>query len=141
MVSVSKKDIIIPLVPAALSALLLAGSVSVFAACDQKPDGSWMQCHHCQNTVAASAGGLAVLFGATAFVKNRSLRVAMQAIAIIGSVVVFFIPGLICPMCMMQTMRCYTVFQPFVRVMSVLTAGAGLASLVSSLRKAKTASA
>ena len=131
----AKKDIVIPLVPAALSAVLLVGGVSVFSACDPKPDGTWMQCHQCQNTVAGTAAGLVVVFGASTFIKNKPLRIALQAIAVLVSIVVFFIPGFICPLCMMKTMRCHTVFQPFVRIMSVLIAGSGIASLVSSLKR------
>ena len=131
---VSKKSALAPLVPAVLSLLLVAGGTTVFAACDPKPDGSWMQCHSCQNTVAAGAGGLALLFGASAFVKNRSLRLALQALGVVGAAVTFFIPGGICPMCMMRTMRCYTVFQPFVRIMSVLVAAGGVGALVASMR-------
>ena len=70
----SKKDIIIPLVPAALSAALLAGGVTVFSACEPRPDGTWMHCHQCQNSVAASAAGLVVFFGTAAFVKNKGVR-------------------------------------------------------------------
>ena len=107
----SKKDLVIPLVPAALSAALLAGGVTVFSACEPRPDGTWMHCHQCQNSVAASA------------------------------VVVFFIPGVICPLCMMKTMRCHTVFQPFVRIMSVLVAGGGVAAVVNTLKKDKASQA
>ena len=56
-------------------------------------------------------------------------------VALIGAIVVFFIPGVICPLCMMKTMRCHTVFQPFVRIMSVLVAGGGVAALVHTLKK------
>ena len=104
----AKKDVIIPLVPAALSALLLA--VTVFSACEQRPDGSWMHCHQCQNMVAGSAVGLIALYGASSLVKNKPARLALLALAVIASVVVFFIPGGICPLCAMKTMRCHTVF-------------------------------
>ena len=139
MIAVAKKDVVVPLVPAALSALLVVGGMSVFSACHQRPDGTWMQCHRCQNTVVASAAGLVVVFGAAGFVRNRAVRVALQALAIVISVVVFFIPGIICPLCMMETMRCHTVFQPFVRIMSVLISGSGIVALVKSLRKGKAA--
>ena len=128
---VAKKDVIIPLVPAALSALLLAGGVTVFSACEPKPDGTWMHCHQCQNMVAGSAVG----------VKNKPVRLALLALAVIASVVVFFIPGGICPLCMMKTMRCHTVFQPFVRIMSVLVAGSGIGALVAFVKKDKKISA
>ena len=131
----AKKDVIIPLVPAALSALLLAGGVTVFSACEPKPDGTWMHCHQCQNMVAGSAVGLIALYGASALVTKKPVRLALLALAVIASVVVFFIPGSICPLCMMKTMRCHTVFQPFVRIMSVLVAGSGVGALASSFKK------
>lgn len=135
MDTVTKKDVIIPLVPAALSALLLAGGVTVFSACEQRADGSWMHCHQCQNMVAGSAVGLIALYGASFLVKNKPTRLALLALAVIASVVVFFIPGGICPLCAMKTMRCHTVFQPFVRIMSVLVAGSGIGALVASWKK------
>ena len=131
----AKKDVIIPLVPAALSALLLAGGVTVFSACEQRADGSWMHCHQCQNMVAGSAVGLIALYGASSLVKNKPARLVLLALAVIASVVVFFIPGGICPLCAMKTMRCHTVFQPFVRIMSVLVAGSGVGALVASWKK------
>ena len=135
MDTVAKKDVIVPLVPAALSALLLAGGVTVFSACEQRPDGSWMHCHQCQNMVAGSAVGLIAMYGASTLVKNKPVRLALLALAVIASVVVFFIPGGICPLCAMKTMRCHTVFQPFVRIMSVLVAGSGIGALVASWKK------
>ena len=135
MDTVAKKDVIIPLVPAVLSALLLAGGVTVFSACEQRADGSWMHCHQCQNMVAGSAVGLIALYGASSLVKNKPARLALLALAVIASVVVFFIPGGICPLCAMKTMRCHTVFQPFVRIMSVLVAGSGIGALVASWKK------
>jgi len=132
---VAKKDVIVPLVPAALSALLLAGGVTVFSACEQRADGSWMHCHQCQNMVAGSAVGLIALYGASSLVKNKPARLVLLALAVIASVVVFFIPGGICPLCAMKTMRCHTVFQPFVRIMSVLVAGSGIGALVASWKK------
>ena len=135
MDTVAKKDVIIPLVPAALSALLLAGGVTVFSACEQRADGSWMHCHQCQNMVAGSAVGLIALYGASSLVKNKPMRLALLALAVIASVVVFFIPGGICPLCAMKTMRCHTVFQPFVRIMSVLVAGSGVGALVASWKR------
>ena len=135
MDAVAKKDVIIPLVPAALSALLLAGGVTVFSACEPKPDGTWMHCHQCQNMVAGSAVGLIALYGASALVTKKPVRLALLALAVIASVVVFFSPGGICPLCMMKTMRCHTVFQPFVRIMSVLVAGSGVGALASSFKK------
>ncbi|MBE6475431.1 MAG: DUF4418 family protein [Actinomyces succiniciruminis] len=129
-----KNSILIPLIPAALSLLLVIGVLTAFSACGPKDDGTWMHCHDCQNAVAAGGAGLLVLFGASAWVKNPPLRIALQVVATVGGVVVFLIPGVICPLCMMRTMRCYTVFQPFVRIMAVLIVGSGIGALIGSLR-------
>ena len=42
---------------------------------------------------------------------------------------------------MMKTMRCHTVFQPFVRIMSVLVAGGGVAAVVNTLKQNKASQA
>ena len=91
MDAVAKKDVIIPLVPAALSALLLAGGVTVFSACEPKPDGTWMHCHQCQNMVAGSAVGLIALYGASALVKNKPVR-CMRSTPVSTSPVASFTP-------------------------------------------------
>lgn len=125
---------ILPLAAAALAALLAVGVNTAFSACDPKPDGTWMHCHHCQNQVTVGASVLALVWGSSAFVKNRALRAGLQALGVIGAAVVFLLPGVICPLCMMETMRCHTVFQPFTRIMSVLVAGTGATALVTTLR-------
>ena len=127
----SKKNLVLTVAPAALSLLLVLGVTTVFSACPRREDGTWMHCHQCQNTVAAGGIGLVVLFGTAAFVKNRGVRILLQLLAVIASVVLFFVPGGICPMCMMKNMRCYTVFQPFTRVMTGLIALSGAGALAS----------
>lgn len=131
----SKSTIIVPLVPAALSALLVVGAATAFSACDQRPDETWMHCHQCQNTVVASGVGIAAALAASAFITNRPTRIALQVLAVLASIIVFFIPGGLCPMCMMRTMRCYTVFQPFVRIMTPLIAAGGIGAIVASVKK------
>ena len=133
----SKKNLALTVAPAALSLLLALGVTTVFTACDRREDGTWMHCHQCQNTVAAGGVGLAALFGSAAFVKNRGVRIALQLLAVIASVVLFFVPGGICPMCMMKNMRCYTVFQPFTRVMTVLIALFGAGALTITAKRGK----
>ena len=82
-----------------------------------------------------------MFFGTAAFIKNKGVRLALQVLCLVGAVVVFFIPGVICPLCMMKTMRCHMVFQPFVRIMSVLVAGGGVAAVVNTLKKDKASQA
>lgn len=133
----SKKNLALTVAPAALSLLLALGVTTVFTACDRREDGTWMHCHQCQNTVAAGGVALVALFGSAAFVKNKGVRIGLQLLAVIASVVLFFVPGGICPMCMMKNMRCYTVFQPFTRVMTVLIALSGAGALTISAKHGK----
>ncbi len=131
------KKMLSALFPAILSLLLVLGVTTVFSACDRREDGMWMPCHQCQNSVAAGGVGLVVLFGASAAIKNKIARVLLQVLAIISSIIIFFIPGGLCPMCMMKSMRCYTVFQPFTRVMSGIIAASGAGAVVASVKEDK----
>lgn len=110
------------MIPALVGVLLAVGVTTVFSACGPKEDGSWMNCHQAQTAVAVCGAVLAVLFALTAFVKNRVIVMLLNIAALVVSVIAFLIPGNIMHLCMMKTMRCYTVMQPFVRIMSILGA-------------------
>lgn len=124
---------VIAFIPAVLSFLLSAGTMTVFRACSAK-DGTWMHCHAAQNMAAAGGCLLCILFVVCIFVKASELRAALYAAGTTGAAVVFMIPGSIVSMCMMNTMRCYAVMQPFVRVMSVLIAAAGAINIIIALK-------
>ena len=124
----------IAFIPAALSFLLSAGTMTVFRACGAKDDGTWMHCHTAQNMAAAGGCLLCILFVICIFVKTPELRAALYAAGTTGAAVVFMIPGRIVSMCMMNTMRCYSVMQPFVRVMSVLVAVAAAINMIGALK-------
>ena len=120
---------IIAFIPAGISFLLAAGTMTLFRACGAKDDGQWMHCHTAQNAAAAGGLLLCILFISCLFIRSIKLRTALYIIGIAGAAVVFMIPGGIVSMCMMQTMRCYAVMQPFVRVMSALIIVAALISI------------
>ena len=90
---------ILSLLPAAFSLLMAIGTATVFRACPMKEDGTWMHCHKAQNAVVAAGAAMFVLLLIAAFVKNRMVRIALYGICV-------------------DTMRCYAVMQPFVRIMS-----------------------
>ncbi len=113
-------------VPAALALLMAAGVLTVFSACPVKEDGTWMRCHGAQMAVAACGAAMAALFAISAFVKAGRVKILLNAAAFALSAAAFLLPGNIMPMCLMRTMRCYAVMQPFVRIMSVLTAVSAL---------------
>lgn len=126
---------LLKLIPSGLSLLLALGSFTVFAACGVKEDGSWMRCHSAQTTVTLCAVLLSVFLVLPAFIRKRALRIVLNGIGIAGSIAVFLIPGKLMPMCMMRTMRCYTLFQPFVRIMAVLVACCCLIQIVQAIRE------
>ncbi len=131
----SSKITLLKLIPSGLSLLLALGSFTVFAACGVKEDGSWMRCHSAQTTVTLCAVLLSVFLVLPAFIRQKALRIILNGIGIAGSIAVFLIPGKLMPMCMMRTMRCYTLFQPFVRIMAILVVCSCLIQIVQAIRE------
>ena len=131
----SEKTRSLNFVTPALSLLLSIGTLTVFHACGIKEDGTWMHCHEAQNAVVIGGLFLLILSVSAAYVRNRSARTVLNGACVIGSVLVFLIPGTIIPMCMMHTMRCYSVMQPFVRILSALIAVFSLIQTVRTLRQ------
>lgn len=125
---------VIAILPAVMSFLLAVGTMTVFRACSAKDDGTWMHCHTAQNAAAAGGFLLCILFVICIFVHASGARAALYAVGIVGAAIVFMIPGSIVSMCMMSTMRCYAVMQPYVRVMSALTIVAAAVNIVGELK-------
>ena len=128
---------LLKLIPSGLSLLLALGACTVFAACGVKKDGSWMRCHSAQTTVMICAAVLSAFLLLPAFIRERALRIVLNGIGIAGSIAVFLIPGKLMPMCVMRTMRCYTLFQPFVRIMTVLIACCCIVQIIQAIRERK----
>lgn len=120
--------------PAVFGLLLTIGVLTVFSACGMKDDGTWMHCHAARNAVALCGAVITVLLALAAFMQNQIAKVVLNAAALVGAVVAFLIPGNIMPMCMMTTMRCYSVMQPFVRIMTVIIAAASAAGIFRAVR-------
>ena len=110
------------LISAAVGLLLAVGVMTVVSACGPKEDGTWMRCHQAQIAVAVCGAALTVLFILTAVIKSKTAVILLNIAALVVSVIAFLIPGTLMPMCMMKTMPCYTVMQPFVRIMAILCA-------------------
>ena len=129
-----RKEKVFALLPAVFSLLLSLGVMTVFSACGMKEDGTWMRCHGAQNAVELGGFVLFFLFSFGAILKSRSLRLFLFAAGVIGAAALFFVPGDIMPLCMMKTMRCHTVFQPFVRLISFVILILGAAGFVRTFR-------
>lgn len=124
------KEKVFSLLPAVFSLLLSVGVMTVFSACEMEEHGKLMPCHGAQNVVELGGFVLFFLFSFGALLKSRSLKLFLFAAGVMAATAVFFVPGDIMPLCMMKTMRCHTVFQPFVRLVSAVTVISGAAGFV-----------
>lgn len=107
-------------IPAIISMLCAVGVMTFARACGLKPDGTWMRCHAAQVMVFIISVCLTLLMIFPVFINKKIIKSIFYIIGGIGGVLIFLIPGIIKPLCMMQTMRCYTVMQPYVRILSVV---------------------
>ena len=122
-------------IPALLSFLLCIGTATIFQPCEAKEDGTWMHCHDVQTAVIAGSLFLTAVLIGSGIIQSKKYAITTYFAAAICSGVIFFLPGIIMPMCMMHTMRCYAVMQPFVRIMSVLVCIFSLLEAVKTFKK------
>ena len=108
------------IVSLALALGLSAGVMTVFRACPAKEDGSFMHCHDVQMAVFTIGIALSILALAGLLVKSRILMSGICGLSALLALSAALLPGRIMNMCMMETMRCYTLMKPFVTVMSLL---------------------
>ena len=100
----------------ALSVLMAAGVQTEFRACAQKEDGIWMHCHEVQKYLFIIGIILALLSVLGLAVKKRTAAILLDFASIVLAAAAVLLPGTVMQMCMMDTMRCYTMMQPFARV-------------------------
>ena len=122
------------ILPVALGLILSAGTATLFRACGMKEDGTWMKCHTVQEAVIIAGLSAALWFLIAALIRHHVVRVLFYILGIVGCIAIFLLPGTAMPMCMLQTMRCYTIMQPFVRIMA---AAAAIASAVIAMNEVK----
>ena len=121
-----------------LTALLLTiGSVTFFKACGGN-DGKYMACHWAQNTVTL----IGIVLSASALLrillKNTGIKTGLSIGAFLLSVSVIFIPNNVISLCMMDSMRCHSIFEPAVIVIaSVLAALSGVDSVLGLIKAGK----
>lgn len=104
----------------ALSVLLAAGVMTLFRACPPAEDGTWMHCHTVQIYLCGLGIAAAVIAAAGLLIRSRSAALVLDLAGAAAACIAALLPGTIMKMCMMDTMRCYAVMQPFARVMGVL---------------------
>ncbi len=111
---------ILDFLPSVISLFCAIGVMTFCKACGLKPDGSWMRCHAAQMMAFAISACLTVLMIFPAFIKNKPAKSIFYVLGLAAGILLFLVPGIIKPLCMMRTMRCYTHMQPFVRIMSLV---------------------
>ncbi|MCR5254049.1 MAG: DUF4418 family protein [Treponema sp.] len=117
-----------------LSVFLCLGSVFLFHACPQKPDGSWMACHHVQNVITLLGACLSFL-SVLCIGTPRLLKIILSAVIAAASIFAILIPGTLMRMCMMHEMRCWTVMKPSVTVLCILIAIFSIFNLIKTVLK------
>ena len=109
-----------------LAALLTVGTVTFFKACGEH-EGKFMPCHWAQNAVTLIGIVITLLALLRIILKNSGIKAGLAIGVFLISVSVIFIPNNAISLCMMDTMRCQTIFKPGVIVIaSVLAALAGV---------------
>ena len=121
-----------------LTALLLTiGSVTFFKACGEH-EGKFMACHWAQNAVTL----IGIVLSASALLrillKNTGIKTGLAIGVFLLSVSVVFIPNNAITLCMMDSMRCHTIFEPAViAIASVLAALSGVDSVLGLIKAGK----
>ncbi len=111
---------ILDFLPSVISLFCAIGVMTFCSACDLKSDGSCMRCHDAQIMAFAVSLCLTIIMLCPPFIKNKLAKSFFYIIGLAGGILLFLVPGIIKPLCMMQTMRCYTHMQPYVRVLSIV---------------------
>ena len=131
--------------PAALVALVFAGLLAVgvltFAGPCVHDDGSVATCHAASIAVigAGAAGFVAALAGL--LISGSKGSVELYAVSAIAGAFAAAGPGVLFPLCMMQTMHCWTVMRPFALICGIaLCITAVVAAIMASRQASKVGS-
>ena len=133
--------LVLHLSTAALALFLCVGTATFLGPCIHE-DGSAGPCRDAGTASVLLSGTLAVLALLPLLLAIRRaplLSVVPDAAAAVLSVVLFLVPGVLCRLCMMDTMRCLSVMQPAVRILSAVLFVLFLSSVISILRRRRTA--
>jgi hypothetical protein len=90
---------------------LLAASLSL--QCSPKDDGTYMNCHRANITVAVISCVIAIIGIVLPLLRNTLHRRILLAVSAIASILCTLVPGVIISLCMMPQMTCRAVFRPF----------------------------
>ena len=118
-----------------IAALVLTiGAFTFFKACGEH-DGKFMACHWAQNAVTLIGVLLIISALIRLFTRDNGVRAGIAVTQFLLSAAAALIPGTIINLCMMETMRCHTIFKPAVIILAVISAAVSGADAFITIRK------
>ena len=112
-----------------LAAIIAAGSVTVLGPCVHE-DGSKGPCADAGRALLIDGCVTAILAILITMVNRRGLRMALFAAALCAAVIGILLPGVIMPLCKMDTMHCRAVMQPSMIILSGAAAVSALLGII-----------
>jgi uncharacterized membrane protein len=104
--------------------------ISFALQCQKKDDGSYMNCHKANISVAVISGVIIVLSILLFTLKNKTAKKITSVITAAASIVCAIIPGTLIHLCMMPEMTCRAEFRPTVIVFSIVIFLSSIAGLL-----------
>ena len=112
-----------------LAAIIAAGSVTVLGPCVHE-DGSKGPCADAGRALLIDGCVTAILAILITMVNRRGLRMALFAAALCAAVISILLPGVLMPLCKMDTMHCRAVMQPSMIILSGAAAVSALTGII-----------
>ena len=115
--------------------ILLAAGVGTFASPCIHADGSSAACHTAAIAGVCSGVLSAVVALAALFARGGKLAGGMMLVSAVAGLFAASSPGVLFGLCMMQTMRCWTVMRPFALVCGGVLFVCALVAAITLLRE------
>lgn len=109
--------------------VIAVGSVTVLGPCVHE-DGSKGPCADAGRALLIDGCVMAILAILITLVNRRGLRMALFAAALCAAVIGILLPGVIMPLCKMDTMHCRAVMQPSMIILSGAAAVSALTGII-----------
>ena len=111
--------------------LLTIGTRTFLSPCKEpKEDGSWMYCHYAGTVVFGLAVVMFIMSVLFLLEKSSEAKKGTALSMLPCAVLAVLIPQRVIPLCMMENMRCHTVFKPAVRILGILILIPAVVSIV-----------
>ena len=111
------------------AAVIAVGSVTVLGPCVHE-DGSKGPCADAGRALLIDGCVTAILAILITMVNKRGIRMTLFAAALCAAVIGILLPGVLMPLCKMDTMHCRAVMQPSMIILSGAAAVAALLGII-----------